>query len=478
VFDLKQPHLDDFALLCYVAGDLDEAQRSAVQIHLSGCQGCRATLTEIERLDKELTLLAKDAGAHQYWYPEELPAKDPFRRPPAAWRKRPAQTSLTMVERVAGASVAAENAAPASDAMLEAVKDPRRTLTEILSRSSLATLTDRFALLYALQEAGQQIAETPLRFRAFAEEVISVLGGSVRRQAGPDSSEAERVVPSLLLRAQAHQLAGQARLWTGEFEDAGLHFRSAYRAFGLAGDETGTARVEQLEAQRRFFIGHGEEALVLARRAAATFAMLNLEDELARCRGAAGMALFQLGRWQESVEAFRSALGAFEAYELWSNYVGTLNSVATALVKMGRLDEARREYAKALRKLSREQHRSWLPFIRKGLAEVLFSARRYREAATQASRAAGLFAESGQVSRFLVASLFEAESWARAGDLGRARHRLELFRTEVARQTTLDPTLEGLIEQALSGKSSDFREIGALREHADAFLKDRFGAQV
>ena len=86
--------------------------------------------------------------------------------------------------------------------------------------------------------------------------------------------------------------------------------------------------------------------------------MLRLEDKQARCRGAEGMALFQLDRFRESAEAFRSALGVFETYQLWNNYVGTLNSIAAALVRMGRLNEARREYARALRKLSRERHHS------------------------------------------------------------------------------------------------------------------------
>jgi len=115
------------------------------------------------------------------------------------------------------------------------------------------------------------------------------------------------------------------------------------------------------------------------------------------------------------------------------------------------------------------------PFIRKGLAEVLFSAERYREAANQAARAARLFSESGQLSRSLAASLFEVESWARAGDSGRARHRLDIFRLEIARHGKLDPTLAKLIDQALSGGSMDFREIAELRQLADSALQESIG---
>lgn len=471
--NLKQRHLDDFTLLCYVAGELDEAERSTASDHLAGCRACRRTHTEIARLDKELSLLAKDPASGQEWYVEELPTGDPFHRQPRASGKPPRQAAVTTVERLVRVSVAAENAMAASESLLEAVKNPAGDLEGILSRLFFSELTDRFALLYALQEAGRQIAEDPRRLMAFADEVIVAIKSSPARQ----SLEPEQDVPLLLLRGQAHQLAGQARLWTGELEVASSHFRSAYQDFALLGDETGVARVEQLEAQRRFFTGHGGEALVLARRAAATFALLGLDDERARARGAEGMALFQLGRWQEAADAFGEALSVFETYQMWSNYVGTLNSIANSLVKMGRLDEARREYARALRRLSREQHRSWLPFIRKGLAEVLFSAGRYREAAVQASRAVRLYAESGQVSRSLMASLFEAESWARAGDLGRAYHRLNLFRAEITQHGVLDRTLAGLVDEALSGRSTDFQAIVSLREQAEAALRKRFGTQ-
>jgi tetratricopeptide (TPR) repeat protein len=477
MLDLKPPHLDDFTLLCYVAGELGEAERSTASDHLAGCRACRRTHSEIIRLDKELSLFAKDPVYRQQWYVEELPAGDPFHRQPFASRKPPRQTAVTTVERLVRVSGAAENAMAASESLLAAVKNPAANLADILSRLSFSELTDRFALLYTLQEAGRQIAEDPRRLMAFADDVIADVKSSAAQQAW-QAREAERDVPLRLLRGQAHQLAGQARLWTGELEIAGSHFRNAYQDFALLGDETGVARVEQLEAQRRFFTGHGGEALILARRAATTFALLGLDDEKARARGAEGMALFQLGRWQAAADAFGEALRVFESYQSWSNYVGTLNSIANSLVKMGRLDEARREYAKALRRLSREQHRSWVPFIRKGLAEVLFSAGLYREAAVQASRAVRLYAESGQVSRSLMASLFEAESWARAGDLSRARHRLELFGAEIRQQGILDPTLAGLIEEALSGRSVDFQAIVNLREWTDAALRERFGTQA
>lgn len=79
------------------------------------------------------------------------------------------------------------------------------------------------------------------------------------------------------------------------------------------------------------------------------------------------------------------------------------------------------------------------------------------------------------MSRSLLASLFEAESWARAGDLGRAQHRLAIFLSEVKRHGKLDATLATLIDQALSSNSIDFREIAELRKHADSGLGKVFG---
>jgi tetratricopeptide (TPR) repeat protein len=473
MLELKMRHLDDFTLLRYLAEDLEDAERGEAAEHLGACSTCQATLREIDGLDKELIALAKDPAARQVWEIEDLPAEDPFRRRPIG-RRIARLNRIDAADVAARAVVASEEGTALSTVILDAARKSARDLQDLLSRLSLSDPADRFALLYALQEAGRQIAENPVRFLALAECSLSHLREFAHCQ--DSNAGAEQAVPMMALFGQTHQLAGQGCLWTGDLEKSGSHLELAYRAFALGGrDETSLARVELVESQRRFFAEKGAEALVLARRASTTFELFGLEDEQARCQVAEGMALFQLGSWEDAVGSFREALPVFENRGLWSNYVGTLNTIGHCLVKLGRLAEARREYARALRRLSRERHRSWLPFIRKGLADVLFSGRRYREAAIAAGQAARLYAEDGQVSRALVAGLFEVESWARAGDLTRARHRLDLFSTEVSRQGVLDPTLKRLIGEALSGASPDFQKIAELRQCTEETLNERFG---
>jgi hypothetical protein len=468
---LRYNHLDDFALLRYASGELNGEEFGVVGGHVQTCTKCQTTLTEIEKLDRALVAMGKDPASRADFEILELQAGDPFQMP---GRVKPGRSRHLTLSELTRAVEASEQGVGLSALVLQTVRDAAQVPKALLLQYVTGNLSQRLALLYALQGAGWETAENPSRFMLFADDVLVLLREAVDGSV-EGVSDTERVVPLLLLKAQAHLLAGQTRLWTGDLELAGSHFNLAYQGFLALGDEPGKARAENFEAQRRFFTGHGAEALTLARRANATFAALCLEDEQARARGAEGMALFQMGRWLEAADAFREASAVFERHELWSNYVGMLNSLGNALVKLGRLSDARREYARALRRLSRQHHRSWVPFIRKGLAEVLFSAGRYREAAIQAAQVARLYNESGQTSRYLLACLFEVECWAREGIIVRARHRLELFRFEIERHGVLDPTLAGLIEAALSGKDPNFEALAHLRTRTDIVVRERFG---
>ena len=139
-----------------------------------------------------------------------------------------------------------------------------------------------------------------------------------------------------------------------------------------------------------------------------------MEEGLARARTAEGIALSTLDRDEEALAALRLALPVFEHFELGSNSVGALNSIAVCLRKLGRVDEARREYARLLRRISPRDHRSRVGFLRFGLAQLLFSAERYREAALSFGRSARLLVEAGFEANALTAFLFEIESWARS----------------------------------------------------------------
>ncbi len=164
-----------------------------------------------------------------------------------------------------------------------------------------------------------------------------------------------------------------------------------------------------------------------------------MDDSAARAAVAEGLALASLGRRDEAISRYRQALPVFERLGLWNNYVGAMNSLATVLQKSGRLDEARRDFARAFRRLSRTEHRSWLGFLRQGLGEILFAAGKFREAADSYERAAGLYADSELRARELDARLAEVDSWVRAERHDTASSRLRTLSQSVRTDRNLEP---------------------------------------
>jgi tetratricopeptide (TPR) repeat protein len=459
-------HLDDFTLLRYTAADLDAAERGAVVEHLDGCARCNAVLESLAKLDEEMRALARDLSAT-----DGLDAADPFaRRPEAA--PRPAARPAREAESLAVAALeASEKGASESGRVFAAAKTSPAELASFLSGLPLSDLSVRFALLYALQETGLEIAESPVRALGLALAALDRLEAE-----DPASSPtlAERILPLSTLAAQAHLLAAQGRNWTGELDRAKRHFEKAYEFFGgSTGDEISLAMVELGESQRRAFAGDPGAGLLLAGRARATFAEAGLEDYEARARVSEGVCLAKLDRGEEALEAFRSALPVFEKRRLWSNYVGALNALGGCLMLLGRLDEARREYARVLRVVSRDRHAAWVGYIRNGLALILFQARSYREAALAFLQASHLFRDVGNIANALIASLYEIESWAQCGQFGRAAQRFEIFRTDVVRHDALDPAIIRQLEAALSGRDPNFEEVALLRESAGRMMRDR-----
>ena len=460
-------HIDEFLLLRYTAGDLPVSERERVTRHLKACGACSVVRDEIGKLDLLLHSAARAGEIGSEPAEGELPPGDPFRSRP----------DYMGTPRAAGEGFreAALDAAESSLSLkteIQAALPDSAARKSVLNGMSLARAADRFALLYALQEAGPRIAENPAATMNLAEEVLSRLR---RTDASKEAAEpgAERMVPRLFLFAQAHQLAGQACNWTSEFHRAGSHLEIAYRSFGRAtNDEVSLATVELLESQRRFFLDRPQEALVLARRCGGTFEELDVQDARARSHVAEGIALFSLGDHEPALALFRRAHLVFEELGLWSNSINCLNNIGACLQKVGRLDDARREYARALRRFSRDHHRS-LAFIRHGLAEVLFAASRYREAALSLSQAVRLYSELGLPARALTASLLEIESWARSGDTDRARRRLEILQADIARHPDLDPVISRQIHDALSGDQPDFESVAGLRRETQQALRRR-----
>lgn len=459
-------HLDDFTLLRYTAADLDAAERAAAEEHLRVCAPCNGVLESLAQLDREMRALAKTLSATDGLDPSDLFSRRPEAPP------RPASRPAAEAESLAVAALrASETAESESRRILAATKTSRSALASLLSALPLSDLGVRFSLLYALQEAGREIAESPPRAMALALGTLERL--SQEGPADPRTPE-ERILPLRALAAQAHLLTGQGRTWTGELERARSHFEQAYRDFGdSTGDDLSLAVVELGESQRRAFSGDPGRASVLARRALATFEEMGLEDYVARAHVAQGLCLMKEDRLEDALAAYRSAMPVFLEHELWSNYVGAVNAVAATLSALGRLDEARREYARALKVISRERHAAWVGYIRQGLALVLFKAGSYREAALAFLQTSRLFSDAGNILNDLTASLYEIESWALCGEMARATQRLELFRINVAQHDALDPVIVRKLEDALSGSQPDLEEVASLRESAGQMLRER-----
>jgi tetratricopeptide (TPR) repeat protein len=465
VSDLTTTHLDEFTLLRLIAGDLQAEQCDQAADHVNRCAACAGRMAEIEELDSLMRRASEDGSLGEDFEVRPLPADDPFRLRPE-FRHEPRRAGGKSL--MAAVESSREGTARQSEILASSARS--RALDDMLAGLRLDRAGDRFGLLYALQEAGSRIAESPVRMLRLAEAALQRLRN---RNADETDDHAERIVPLAVLIGQAHSLAGQACNWTSHFQKAGSHLLIAYRSFCRAGDDVGVATVEHLESQRRFFLDRPDEALTLACRARRTFSGLGLEDMLARSNVAVGIALFRLGRREQALRLFRQAAAVFENRGLWSNYINCLNNIAACLQQTGRLEEARREYAKALRRFPRTESRS-LAFLRHGLAEMLFSAGRYRDAALSVSRASRLYTELHLSARALTASLLEIESWARNGDLARARHRFEIFQAELRRHGELDPSVLAEIQRALSGGNPDFSRLSELRGKAQAHFQQLF----
>lgn len=462
-------HLDELTLLLYTVKDLVPEQIAATAAHLTTCQECSVALTRIREIDMGLRGLAAERALTPVPNPI-FGVNDPFRRRPArSLQRQPRAADVDTAKALA----ASERAVALSEQILASLKNPGGA-DVLLPQLSLDVANHRYALLYVLQEAGRQSAENPIRIKDFARQTIDWLRR--QRSSAGESDTAERMVPKLTLRAHAHMLLAIASLWTKEFSRARSHLVVAYRSFAPGAQETSLALVELAEAQRRALTGDGASALALARRARETFEAQEMEDYAARASVAEGLAHAMLEEPEEALQAFRSALPVFERHELWSNYVGALNNAATLLTGLGRFEEARRDYARALRRLSREHHRYWLGYLRIGFAEALFAAGRFSEAAAAASRAEGVFQDAGLRAHQLIALLLEVESWARHGSLDRARSRLEIFWKEIARDGALDPSVRQELADALSGANPDYQAISSLRRQIDGMLKQRYGS--
>ncbi len=448
-------HVDEFTLLRIIVGEATRAEETQASTHLETCKRCQKALSELEQVDRGLRRLALKGLLDEPHGVDDLPSGDPFRRRPTVATNRSSRRSTLPLET---GSLRSE-ATFYQRRLLESVAN--NTAVTAVEGFDLGDSSQRLGLLYALQESGRRIAESPERASHFASAAISRLESSSRSAYSDTVPEA--IAPWFLLWGQAHVLAAQGHLWTKNFKRAGSSLRVAYRAFGKIGDETSLAITELNESQRRSFVGLGQTALVLAARARKTFEERGLDDLAARAMVAEGLAYFDLEQHEQAVAAYRTSLPVFERYALWSNFVGATNSIATSLVQLGRLDEARREYARALRRFSREDHRSWQGFLRIGIAEILFAAGRFRDAARSAAAAGKVFADCGLRANALIVWLLEIECWARCGDMVRSQNRLDAFLRASQAEQAIDRTVRRKMESALAGARPNLDQLAKLR---------------
>jgi len=452
---ILKSHIDNFTLLRLVVGEATRAEEAQTSTHLEACRRCQRAVSQLRQVDRGLRRLASKGLLDAPLSASDLPDGDSFRlRPTVATSRSPRRSSAPLE-----ATTLRSEAISQQEQLLEAVAG--NTAARAVESLDLGDPSQRLALLYALQESGRRIAESPERASAFAAAAISRLDSSAH--SADSNTLSDTIAPWFLLWGQAHVLAAQGYLWAKDFKRAGSSLRVAYHAFGKTGDETGLAVTELNESQRRSFVGLGQTALVLAARARKTFEERGLDDLAARAVVAEGLAHFDLGEHEQAVAAYRASLPVFERYALWSNFVGATNSIATSLVQLGRLDEARREYARALRRFSGKEHRSWQGFLRVGIAEILFAAGRFQEAARSAAAAGNVFADCGLRANALIVWLLEIECWAKSGDIGRSQSRLDAFFRASQDEKAINPSVRREIERAVTGAKPHVDQLAKLR---------------
>jgi len=152
--------------------------------------------------------------------------------------------------------------------------------------------------------------------------------------------------------------------------------------------------------------------------------------------------------------------------------VSALNGAGSSLMRLGRIEEARREYARALRRVSRTERPAVHAFIRSNLARTLLAAGRVEDAARAFSSAASLFLEQGAVVDALTAMLGEVDARARAGQAAAARRAFGRFRATLEREGAADARLVSSLETALEADRCDLALLATLREQAEVSLRD------
>lgn len=466
---MSTPHPDDFMLLVLLEGEMNEMEAARVRRHLAECSACAAAFRDIEKLDRTLRSTLPDL--EDALAEPELPAGDPFRCRPDCDRLRRARDGADGA--VPDLLAASREAGEVKSRLLSAAAAPEEDLRAALAALDLLALRDRYGLGYALDDALYNMVDGPARWARFGRASTQTVLAA-RADGRALDAPAERAYPLDDLLGLSLLVEGTACNWTGEFLRGGRDLRRAYGAFARGSvSERRLASVELAEAQRRAFLDRAEEALHLADRARSTFEALGMEDEAAKSRGAQALALSYLGRDEEAIAEFRAVLPVLASFDRWNTYVSVLNAIGGCLLRLERVFEARREYARALRHVSREARPAIHAFIRANLARTLYQGGRFAEAARAFGAAAALFAAQEATADELQMGLFRVEALSRAGATFEARKALQTVGEILRVSKAVDRDVLTSLEAALAGDIPDLDLFSVLRSRAEEQIATR-----
>ncbi len=465
-------HVDEYALLCYIAGELHDLDARRVEIHVRTCATCAETLAGMRWLDAALTE-HREVAFERNAFADALPADDALHeRPlPADRTSRPvAFGGPAFLDLVLSAGREARAASPG---LLDVPPD---ALASRLQSLKLETLQDRYVLGYALDDALHRMIDRPAAFRRFAEKALRRLAVEPARPLSstpPDAlTPADVAYPLDELTGRAHLVAGSACLWSNELEEGGRHLLAAWRSFE-AGCATALsfAFAERYASQRRSFADRPHEARSLAVRARRTFEDYGDEANRARADYAAGLALSTEGREEDALVSFRAARDTFLECGLFGAYVSALNSIGLCLLEVGKVAAATHEYALALRITQRHGQLSYRPYLRMNLSRTLFAHGRYAEAVRGLEAAARLFGAAGAHADEAIAVLYLAECLARSGRLDAARHTVSLMEEKLTTSGSESARQLVRFREELASGDPDFQALAALRTQTERSLR-------
>jgi tetratricopeptide (TPR) repeat protein len=322
---MSASHPDEATLLRSVVGELSVPRQADLRRHLGRCRPCVLEGAATRRLHERLSA-AGDSLA--------FAAGDPF-------MGRPVPRHVGAVRGLAAKAMALALGRLESERerLFAAIESNATEAARVLDLDDAAC---RLAAAHVLEEAAA--TDPSERLAEFADAVAE------REVVG---EEAEAVLPGAQLRALAHLVLGNFRLFTGRPGDAATELRFAWVALGaFDAPEHLCACVEVGESLRRSYEGRPVVGRRLAERALETFERYGLARGIVRARHARAVALYMGSEFREAHREFRAVIGSKDATGL-DRARGT-SGAAFCLAARGLFHDAAKEYSRVRRRLRGE----------------------------------------------------------------------------------------------------------------------------